>query len=118
MAKKPVSPPVFLRPPACGVTPTLDQLMAQAQGLHQAGRAAEAERAYREVLRRAPRHADALHGLGMLAFQAGHPQPAADLIAQALAVAPDDASAHANLGYVLHVLGRHDDALRSLERAL
>ena len=119
MAKKPAPPsPAVLRPPAFGAIPTLNQLMAQAQSLHQGGRLAQAEPVYREVLRRSPRHVDALHGLGMLAFQAGHPQAAADLIAQALAVDPQDASAHGNLGYALHTLGRHDEALQSLERAL
>ena len=118
MAKKPVSPPTFLRPPTFGAMPTLDALMARAQALQQGGRIGEAEGVYREVLRRSPRHFDALHSLGMLAFQAGHAQAAADLIAQALAVDPNDAGAHGNLGYVLHVLGRRDEALQSLERAL
>ena len=118
MAKKPVSPPVFLRPPAFAAVPSLDALMARAQALQHAGRIGEAEGVYREVLRRSPRHFDALHSLGMLALQAGHPQAAADLVGQALAVDPQDAGAHANLGYALHVLGRHDEALRSLERAL
>jgi predicted O-linked N-acetylglucosamine transferase (SPINDLY family) len=119
MAKKPASPPpVFARPHPIAAAPTLDTLMAQAQALHHGGRIAQAEPLYREVLRRAPRHFDALHGLGMLAFQAGHPQAAADLIAQALAVGPQDAGAHGNLGYMLHVLGRHAEALDSLERAL
>ena len=119
MAKKPAPPsPTLPRPPAFGAVPTLDNLMAQAQALHRSGRIAQAEPIYREVLRRSPRHVDALHGLGMLAFQAGHPQAAADLIAQALAVDPQDASAHGNLGYALHVLGRHAEALQSLDRAL
>ena len=119
MAKKPAPPSsVFARPPAFGAVPSLDALMAQAQALQHAGRIAQAEPLYREVLRRSPRHFDALHSLGMLAFQAGHPQAAADLIAQALSVRPDDASAHGNLGYVLHVLGRHGEALQGLERAL
>ena len=119
MAKKPAPPSsVFARPPAFGAVPSLDALMAQAQALQNAGRIAQAEPLYREVLRRLPRHFDALHSLGMLAFQAGHPQAAADLIGQALAVGPDDAGAHGNLGYVLHVLGRHGEALQALERAL
>lgn len=119
MAKKSASPPpVFVRPPAFAAVPALDTLMAQAQALHQAGRIGQAEPLYREVLRRAPRHFDALHSLGMLALSAGHPQAAADLIAQALAVEPQDASAHGNLGYALHVLGRHVQALDSLDRAL
>jgi protein O-GlcNAc transferase len=119
MAKKPVtSPPSFLRPPVFGMVPTLDSLMAQAQALHRGGRIAQAETIYREVLRRSPRHFDALHSLGMLAFQAGHPQAAADLIVQALAVDPNDAGAHGNLGYAQHMLGRHAEALQSLDRAL
>jgi protein O-GlcNAc transferase len=119
MAKKPAAPPsVFARPPAFAAVPPLAPLMAQAQALHQGGRIAQAEPIYREVLRRSPRHFDALHGLGMLALQAGHPQAAAELIAQALAVEPDDASAHGNLGYALHVLGRHAEALARLDRAL
>ena len=119
MAKKPAPPTSAIpRPLAFAPVPTLDTLMAQAQALQRSGRIAQAEPLYREVLRRSPRHFDALHGLGMLAFQAGHPQAAADLIAQALAVEPADASAHANLGYALHVLGRPAQALESLERAL
>jgi len=118
MAKKPAPPVVFARPPSFGAVPPLDALMAQAQALHHGGRLAQAEPVYREVLRRSPRHVDALHGLGMLALQAGHVQAGADLIAQALAVDPAHASAHGNLGYALHLLGRHEDALRSLDRAL
>ena len=118
MAKKPTPPTSSGRPFAFAGIPTLDQLMAQAQSLHQAGRLAQAEPVYREVLRRSPRHSDALHGLGMLAFQAGHVLAAADLIAQAVAADPQDASAHGNLGYALHTLGRHAEALDSLERAL
>ena len=119
MAKKPAPPPsVFARPPSFGAIPSLDALMGQAQALHHGGRLAQAEPIYREVLRRSPRHVDALHALGMLALQAGHAQAGADLIAQAIAIAPTHASAHGNLGYALHLLGRHEDALRSLERAL
>jgi len=118
MAKKPAPPSVFARPPSFGAIPSLDALMAQAQALHHAGRLAQAEPVYREVLRRSPRHVDALHALGVLALQAGHAQAGADLVAQALAVDPAHASAHGNLGYALQLLGRHEDALRSLERAL
>ena len=85
--------------------------MAQAQALHHGGRIAQAEPIYREVLRRSPRHVDALHWPGHARVPGRPPQAAADLIAQALAVDPQDASAHGNLGYALHVLGRHDEAL-------
>ena len=115
MAKKPAPPP---RPFTFGAIPSLAQLMAQAQVLHQSGKLAQAEPVYREVLRRSPSHADALHGLGMLAFQAGHVSAAADLIAQSVVADASNASAHGNLGYALHTLGRHAEGLDSLERAL
>jgi hypothetical protein len=37
---------------------------------HQAGRLEEAERLYRQVLAQQPGHAQAMHGLGLLASQA------------------------------------------------
>jgi protein O-GlcNAc transferase len=52
---------------------------------HQAGRLNEAERLYREVLQADPRHADALHFLGVLAHQAGRNDVAVDLIDKAIA---------------------------------
>jgi predicted O-linked N-acetylglucosamine transferase (SPINDLY family) len=118
MAKKPQRPTNVFAASAGMAAPPLDLLMAQGQSLQQAGRLGEAERLYREVLRRQPRHADALHFLGLVAYQAGHPQAGADLIAQAVAVAPGDADALANLGLALQALGRHEDALASLDRAL
>ena len=54
MAKKPTPPTSTGRPFAFAGIPTLDQLMAQAQALHQAGKLAQAEPVYREVLRRSP----------------------------------------------------------------
>jgi Flp pilus assembly protein TadD len=58
------------------------------QQLHVAGRLTEAEQVYRQVIAAAPRHAEALHALGALALQAGRPEVAEGLIAQALASRP------------------------------
>ena len=46
---------------------TIEQAMQIALGHHQAGRLAEAEAIYRQVLAQFPDHADALHLLGVLA---------------------------------------------------
>jgi predicted O-linked N-acetylglucosamine transferase (SPINDLY family) len=110
------TPPLVAR--ASAGVPALDALMAQGQALERAGRMAEAEGLYREVLRRAPRHADALHSLALVGLRTGHPGAAAELIGQSLAVDPSNADAHANLGYALQLLGRLDDALAALDRAL
>jgi Flp pilus assembly protein TadD len=48
-------------------------LLAQAVALHQQGALTTAEALYRRVLAAAPRHADALHLLGVLAAQRGRP---------------------------------------------
>lgn len=77
---------------------TLQQAFELALGHHQSGRLAEAEALYRQVLAAEPRHADALHMLGVLAHQVGRNDVAAELIGQAIVVAPGVADFHSNLG--------------------
>lgn len=48
-------------------------LFATAVQFHQSGRLGDAERLYRDMLALQPDDADALHGLGLLAHQAGRP---------------------------------------------
>ena len=50
----------------------IEQAMRIAIGHHQAGRMAEAEGLYRQVLEQDPGYPDALHLLGVLALQAGN----------------------------------------------
>ncbi|CAO3451417.1 hypothetical protein [Azospirillum argentinense] len=77
---------------------------------HRAGRLTDAERDYRAVLGADPHHPDALHLLGVLALQAGHPGPAVELIEEAIRQAAGVADYHDNLGSALAALGRHADA--------
>ncbi|MDE1146385.1 MAG: tetratricopeptide repeat protein [Azospirillaceae bacterium] len=93
-------------------------LFGQASQHHQAGRLAEAEAGYRQVLALAPRHADALYLLGVIHHQTGRPGEAADLLGQAIAAKGDAAHFHAALGTVLSTLGRTGDAVTALTRAL
>ncbi|MBK1837014.1 tetratricopeptide repeat protein [Azospirillum sp. YIM B02556] len=96
----------------------IEQTLAVATEHHRAGRTAEAERLYRDVLDASPGHPDALHLLGVIALQSGRPDEAADRIAQA--VAGDDSSPlfQANLGHALHASGRPREAALSFARAL
>ncbi len=73
---------------------------------HQAGRLAEAEQLYRQILFIQPSHADALHHLGLIALQVGQLEPAAQLIKQSLTIAPDNYAARINFGIVLIRLGQ------------
>jgi predicted O-linked N-acetylglucosamine transferase (SPINDLY family) len=97
---------------------TIEQALQTALGHHHAGRLAEAERLYREVLARAPDHTDALHLLGVLACQAGQWDAAIDLIGQAVARQPMVAAYHSNLGETYRKAGRLDEAAAAFRRAL
>jgi predicted O-linked N-acetylglucosamine transferase (SPINDLY family) len=97
---------------------TIEQALQTALGHHQAGRLAEAETLYRQVLARAPDHADALHLLGVLACQAGHWDAAIDLIGRAVARQPMVAAYHSNLGETYRKAGRLDEAAAAFHRAL
>ena len=66
----------------------IDAFFRQGQQLHMAGRLAEAEQIYRQVIAAMPRHAEALHALGALALQAGRPAVAETLLNQAIGLKP------------------------------
>ena len=96
----------------------LDQAFALALQHHQAGRLAEAEQSYRQILRQQPAHADAMHLLGVIALQTGHVEPAFELIQRAVALRPDGAVYRNNLGQVLERMGRFDEAAPCYEVAI
>ncbi|WP_440967865.1 tetratricopeptide repeat protein [Massilia sp. GER05] len=93
-------------------------LLGQAVRLHQQGRLEQAQALYRHVLDLDPRQFDALHLLGVIERQRGHPGRAVELIEEALRIDPQQARAHCNLGAALQDLGRTDAALASYEAAL
>jgi protein O-GlcNAc transferase len=92
------------------------QLFVEALEHHRAGRLAEAERLYRRVCAADPNHAESFHRLGVIAHQLGRPD-AADVLARAVALLPDVAEAHNDLGVVLGARGRLAEAAASFERA-
>jgi len=85
---------------------------------HQAGRLREAETIYRQILASNPHHAEALHLLGLLAYQAGRPDLALEPLERAVAHSPGRAVFLANLGEVYRALGRLQDAGRTLSQAI
>jgi len=96
----------------------LDQAFAAARERHMAGELDEAVRLYRAILERDAGHADALHLLGVAAYQRGRHEQALDLIGQAIARNPDDAKYHNNLGNVLRDSIQLDAAIAAYEAAL
>jgi tetratricopeptide (TPR) repeat protein len=97
---------------------TIDEAFTAAVEHHQAGRFREAEALYRQILANAPNHEEASHLLGVLAFQSGHLQPAADLIARAIALNSSVPDYPANLGLVLAAQGKTREAIAMYQRAL
>lgn len=85
---------------------------------HQAGRLNEAERIYRQILAIDIHHADSLHLLGMVAYQAAGHEIAVELICRAIAINPAEAAYHSNLGTVFQSQGRLEEAAASYERAV
>jgi tetratricopeptide (TPR) repeat protein len=90
----------------------------EAARLHQAGRLDEAETIYREIIDRDHSHAEAIHHLGVIAFQTGAVVQAVDIIGDALRLQPDNPGALSNLGLALEQLGRHEEALGCYQRAV
>jgi protein O-GlcNAc transferase len=97
---------------------TVEQAMQIAFQHHQAGRLAEAENVYRQVLSVAPNHADALHLRGVIALQSGRLDPAVELIRQAIALRPTFADAYANLGKALTQQGKIEEAIEAYRGAI
>lgn len=95
-----------------------EEILAAALAYHRAGRLAEAEARYRELLALDPDHADALHLAGVVAYQQNRLGPALAAIRRAIALRPGFADYHNNLGLVLDRLGQVDQAMAAFRRAL
>ncbi len=95
---------------------TLEEAMTAAVAHHQAGRLAEAEQLYRQILARQPRHAPALHLLGLIAWHAKQIPQAEELIRQAIAITPQEPTFLNNLSIILLNSGRPDEAIAILQR--
>lgn len=97
---------------------TIPEALAIALHHHQAGQLSQAEQIYRQILQMAPQHPDALHLLGVVANQSGHPEAAVELIDRAIALNPHAAVFHNNLGLAYRAMGRPTDATACYRRAL
>jgi tetratricopeptide (TPR) repeat protein len=94
------------------------KLLEDAKRLHRAGKLAEAEAAYSRVLA-VTAHPDALHLLGLVRHQLGQSAAAVEPLSRALAMRPDSARFHCNLGAVLCTQpGRAEEGLELIARAI
>ena len=92
-------------------------LLAEGLARHQAGRLADAERIYNQILATRPNHFDSRHLLGVVFLQRGNHIEALHHIDLALKAEPKNVFALNNRGVALQALKRFDEALASFARA-
>ena len=85
---------------------------------HTRGRFAQAEAAYRDLLKEDPNHAGALNLLGVACSQQGRRDEGARYIEKAIALQPGAADFHSNLALVYAESGQIENALASAHAAL
>lgn len=96
----------------------LANVFRQAQQYHKAGQLQQAEGLYRQILQTHPQHVDALHAMGLVAFQVGQYPLALDFIKQALSLHPTNPIIHNNLGTVLQKQGIFPEAAKHYQQAI
>ena len=99
-------------------TMTHQQALNLAMEHHGAGRLAEAESLYRQLLAMHPQNPDLWNLLGVLAHQTGRTDEGLELIRRAIAAKPNAFDCHNNLALMLTDIRRFDDALTSFENAI
>ena len=85
---------------------------------HQKGELQKAEAVYRQILRADKGNADALHLLGVIAYQSGRNTEAIELIGKAICVNQNVPIFHNNLGLAFHGQGKLEEAMACYSRAL
>ncbi|MBV8781077.1 MAG: glycosyltransferase family protein, partial [Phycisphaerae bacterium] len=96
----------------------VNDLMTRALAHHQAGRLGQAEDAYREILHIQPNHAEALHMLGVIAYQVKKADVGVAFIQKSLRCNPTNPVAFKNLAVALKAAGRFEDAADIARRAI
>jgi tetratricopeptide (TPR) repeat protein len=96
----------------------LNAKFERARQLYETGDLLKARAGLEELLRTAPKHADSLYLLGLIAAGTNSKQVAAELFTRAARAEPRHAGAHYCKGLALHQLGQYDAAVICLTRAI
>lgn len=97
---------------------TTSNVLKAAVAHHQAGRLAEANVLYQQILQGNPRHPVALHFLGMIAFQTGDYERAVDLTSKSIKADPKNPLYFFNQGIIYRAQDNLAAAVDSYQRAI
>jgi predicted O-linked N-acetylglucosamine transferase (SPINDLY family) len=97
---------------------TISETLAIAVQHHQAGHLQAAEQVYRQILAVDPNQADALHLLGVIAYQLGNHEVAIEYIGRAIGAKRTEAAFHYNLACVFIAQKKLDEAVACCHWAL
>src|SRR5258705_7307044 len=99
-------------------TRAMSDVLRNAYGLHQAGRLAEAVRAYDEIISADPMQFDAHFLLGLVHLQSGQFQAAERHLCEATVLNPASVDALSARATALQQMGRNAEALACVDRLL
>lgn len=94
------------------------ELLQQGMAKHTAGAYQEAEMIYRQVLSIQPEQPDAIHFIGVLAFNVGNYKAAKEYLNKAIELIPENAACYNNMGNVCQKEGDLDGAVKYYEKTL
>lgn len=95
-----------------------EKRLSAALDFHRQNRFGEAESIYRNILADDPNQPDALHWLGLIAYQSGNCEAAIKLMQKSVANDPQNALAHIDLGNAYLTMGRQLDGEEAFRIAL
>lgn len=90
----------------------IEQTLQQAINLHVSGNLDDAEALYRHVLSVQPDQPDAIHFLGVLAYNRGNLELAKKYIQKAIELVPDNAGCYTNMGNVFQKEKNYGEAIK------
>jgi predicted TPR repeat methyltransferase len=96
----------------------VNELIAEGLALQERGAIAEAEQRYRAALQQEPDHHGVLNLLAMILTERNEPAEAATLITRAIALAPEVAWYHLNLGHAYAASGLDDRAVEAMQASV
>ncbi len=93
-------------------------MLAEAVKALQEGKPSRAEGLCRKIIKKQPKHFNALHVLGIACRDLGKPKEGVRFLKQSIALAPDYADTHNNLGTALMALERYEEAIEAYWQAI